>query len=145
MKHKLTLAVGLILIALTTASIGVVTLAWDNGFPQDATVVNLTTGEVKPAGVAGTLTVGGLQAGSNYTFVVTNLTGASNPVTTLITADTNRLAISVFSFKLEWFGRAGTLQSSTNVVDWFDERAIAANSFFYVTNVGKQKFYRVRL
>ena len=136
------LLVGLCVCAART---GVVTLAWDNGIPQETTVVNVTTGEVLPAGTRETITVGGLTVGSNYTFVVTNATGASNPVTALIAADTNYLAMSVFSFKLEWFGRAGTLQSSTNFVNWLDERAIAANSFFYVTNVGKQKFYRVRI
>lgn len=139
---SIVLLVGLCVCA---ARIGVVTLAWDEASPRDVTIVNLTTGVTTPVGDALQTTIGNLTAGSNYTFVATNLAGASNPVTTRITEDTNRLAISVFSFKLEWFGKAGVLQSSTNLVQWLDERLIDANSFFYVTNVGKQKFYRVRL
>lgn len=139
------LAIAVVDVCRSAARMGVVSLAWDNGNPPETTVVNVTTGVATPAGTSGKLTVGGLTVGSNYTFVATNTAGASSPVTALIAADTNYLAMSVFSFKLEWFGRAGTLQSSTNLVHWLDERAIAANSFFYVTNNNKQKFYRVKI
>lgn len=127
------------------AATGLVTLAWDVGVPPETTVVNLTTGEARNAGTRGRLTWSGLSLGSNYTFVATNTAGASKTLTALISVENKSLLIEVFTLKLTWPGSAGTLQASSNLVDWVDERAIDANSFFFVTNNAVKQFYRVKI
>lgn len=147
-RTRIILALLLLLSAAVAAAPlrrAVVSLKWDNGVPQESTVVNLTTGSSYDVGTLGAATVGNLVAGDVNVFVVTNTAGSSNPVTNLNVLDTNTLSISVYAFKLSWPGQAGTVQSSTNLSLWFDLAPIGSNSFLIVTNNTTQNFFRVKL
>lgn len=123
---------------------GVVTLVWDNGEPAETVIINQTTGAVYPATTRETLTVGGLAVGSQQTFVATNTSGSSLPASVTVTPDTMRLTYQTWLY-LTWPGPAGTLQRSTNLIIWQDDRPIAAGGSVIITNKAAMEFYRVKL
>lgn len=123
---------------------GIVRLAWDAGNPPQ-TVVNQTTGQSYDVAAAATVTLGTQLAGVAQTYVVTNIAGASNPVTTTPSADTNRLAFESYIYRCVWSGAAGTLQRSTDLVLWNDVMPFASGQTLLITNDGFRGFYRVRL
>lgn len=125
---------------------GVVTLKWDNGDPPETFIVNQTSGVVTPAGTVGIITLGGLRSGTN-TFIATNASGKSLPVSALIAPDKARLGFYPYIFRADWPGAAAVLQSSTNLVIWKDERDFPASGILLVTNILTQPgfHYRVRV
>ncbi len=123
---------------------GVVTLKWNNGNPAETVIVNQTEGIAYPATTSETLTVGGLAVGTKQTFVATNTAGASLPASVTVTADTMTLKYTTWLY-LTWPGPAGTLQRSTNLVIWQDDRPISAGGSAIITNAAPREFYRVKL
>lgn len=122
----------------------VVSLGWQNGLDPKTTIVNQTTGQTFDAGTNGNITLGSLDS-RPQTFIATNQFGASNALTVTPAPDTNRLALEIYSYRLNWPGRAGTLQTSSNLVVWYDAATIGSNTSLLVTNNLSAQFYRVRI
>lgn len=124
---------------------GVVTLGWDNGNPPQTVIVNQTTGAAFDAGTRGNITLGGLAVGPAQTFIATNASGASNPLTLTIPADTNKLEYVETEIRYIWRGRNGTLQFSSNLVNFVDLGPINTGAVLSFTNNNPSAFYRVKL
>jgi hypothetical protein len=135
-------------IAPRPATNGTVMLVWDAGeSPQ--TVVNLSNKTATAVGLADIATIGGLQVGSVNTFVVTNVSGASNLATTTAQRGTNRITtlgtITIYGAD-RVPGRTNWLLTSSNLVTWTRTMNLGTNagrSTFLVTNgVTPAAYYR---
>lgn len=119
---------------------GVISATWENGDPEESTLVNWTTGATFDAGTNGAITVGGLRVGQPQLFSVTNTIGTSNTQLVTPQSDTNTMKL-VLAF--QWRGKAGIVQASPNQVLWTNVGPIAANGIYIATNMGPFLFFRV--
>lgn len=135
-------------IAPRPATNGTVLLLWDAGeAPQ--TVVNLSNKTATAVGLADIATINGLQVGSTNTFVVTNISGASNLATGTAQRGTNRITtlgtITIYGAD-RVPGRTNWLLTSSNLVTWARTVNLGTNagrSTFLVTNgVTPAAYYR---
>lgn len=130
------------------ATNGAVMLLWDAGeAPQ--TVVNLSNKTATAVGLADIATISGLQVGSTNTFVVTNISGASNLATGVAQRGTNRITtlgtITIYGAD-RIAGKTNWLLTSSNLVTWTRTVNLGTNagrSTFLVTNgVAPAAYYR---
>lgn len=123
---------------------GVVTLGWDNGNPPQTVIVNQTTGAAFDAGTNGNITLGSLDI-RPQTFVATNQSAASNTLTVTPAPDTNKLEYVETVIRYRWPGRTGTLQWSSNLVNFVDLGTITTGASLSFTNNNPSAFYRVKI
>jgi len=118
---------------------GQVTLLWTAGEAAQ-TVVNLSNQTTTAVGLADIATIRGLQVGSTNTFVVTNISGASNLATGVAQRGTNRITtlgtITIYGAD-RVPGKTNWLLTSSNLITWARNVNLGTNagrSTFLVTN-----------